>query len=183
MLSIYLSLVDEQSIDDFECIYYEYSKLMYKIAKSYTNDHYLAEEAVQNTFIGIAKTFDKVKKLEKNHLKIYICKATKNSSLSIIAKKNSEFKNLIELNDANENDIFFTTPSEEVVKKELFDLTIDYIRSMKSDYRDIITYYFLYELSLKEISFIMKIPLATVKTKFYRAKKMIQEHFEKYRND
>ena len=47
MLAFYLSLIeDHNNDDDFERIYNKYSKMMYKVAKSHTKNHHLAEEAV-----------------------------------------------------------------------------------------------------------------------------------------
>ena len=54
---------------------------------------------------------------------------------------------------------------------------------MNSEYSDVLTYYFLFDLTLKECSVVLQIPLSTVKTRFYKGQKMIQEKFREYRND
>ena len=73
--------------------------------------------------------------------------------------------------------------SETVIQNELLKMILDYIRSMEPNYRDILTFYFLYDFTLREISIVLKIPLSTVKTRFYKGQKMVQEKFEEYRND
>ena len=55
MLSIYLALIDTQEDQTlFEEIYYQYRNQMYYVSHKILNDDYLAEDALQDAFIGIA---------------------------------------------------------------------------------------------------------------------------------
>ena len=74
-------------------------------------------------------------------------------------------------------------PGETIFQNELLKMILEYIRSMDSEYSDVLTYYFLFDLTLKECSVVLQIPLSTVKTRFYKGQKMIQEKFREYRND
>ena len=69
MLSIYLAVIESKEDErSFSEIYRKYSKLMYKITFSYTNDHHLAEDALQIAFMGVAKNIVKIKRFDESVL-------------------------------------------------------------------------------------------------------------------
>ena len=184
MLTFYLSLIEDHNYDDdFEQIYYKYREMMFKVAKSHTHNYHLAEEAVQNVFIGVARNIDKIKNLDEKHLEIYLCKASKNSAFSVMRKENQVINNTVAFDNLNEELKYNEILSEKIFQNELLKMILEYIRSMEPEYSDILTYYFLFNLTLKECSIALQIPLSTVKTRFYKGQKMIQEKFKEYRND
>lgn len=184
MLAFYLSLIENHdNDDDFERIYNKYNKMMYKVAKSHTKNHHLAEEAVQNVLINIARNIDRIKKFDENYLEIYLCKSAKNAAFSIMKKEKRIAEQTISLENIENKEFYHEMISETVVQNELLKMILGYIKSMEPNYRDILTFYFLYDFTLREISIVLKIPLSTVKTRFYKGQKMVQEKFEEYRND
>ena len=67
MLLFYTLLIEED--DDkakFEKIYTLYRKKMWYTANSVLSDSYLAEDAVHNAFIGIAKNMKRIEEIDKN---------------------------------------------------------------------------------------------------------------------
>lgn len=184
MLTFYLSLVeDHNNDDDFERIYHKYRKMMYKIAKSHTGNQYLAEEAVQNALVNIARNIDRIKNFEEDYLELYLCKVSKNSAFSIMKKERRIAECTVALESAENKEFFQEVISETVIQKELLKMILDYIKSMEPQYSDILTYYYLHNLTLREISIVLKIPLSTVKTRFYASRRLIQEKFKEYKND
>lgn len=184
MLAFYLSLIeDHNNDDDFERIYNKYSKMMYKVAKSHTKNHHLAEEAVQNVLINIARNIGRIKNFDEKYLEIYLCKSAKNAAFSIMKKERRIAEQTISLETIDNKDFYHEMISETVVQNELLKMILGYMRSMDPNYRDILTYYFLHKFTLREISIVLKIPLSTVKTRFYKGQKMVREKFEEYRND
>lgn len=184
MLALYLSLIDDHNNDDdFTRIYNKYSKMMYKVAVSHTKNHHLAEEAVQNVLVNVARNIGRIKTFDEDYLEIYLCKACKNSAFSIV-KKEARFDNRsFPLDKFVDKDFSHDKISESVAQNELLKIILEYINAMEPINRDILTYYFLFSFTLSEISIIMQIPLSTVKTKFYKSRKMIQAKFEEYKND
>lgn len=184
MFTFYLSLVeDHNNDDDFERIYNKYSKMLYKVAKTHTKNHHLAEDAVQEVLIGVARNIGKIKNFDEDYLEIYLCKAAKNCAFYVLRKERQASDHITTLESISNKPAFEETISDAIVQNELLEMTLDYIQSMEEDYRDILTYYFLYHLTLREIALILHIPLSTVKTRFYKGKKMIDEKFKEYRND
>lgn len=182
MLLFYLSLIENhENDDDFEKIYYKYRKMVYKVAKHHTNNHHLAEDAEVIVFTGIAKNIDKILKFDENHLEIYLCKAAKNCAFSILRKEYNSLNKIVscefELNNTEVADDVLET----ICKNELIIKVVNYIKTMKKEYADIITYHCLHELTLKECSIALNIPLSTAKTRLYKAQALVNEKFKEYR--
>ena len=75
MIALYLSLIDTPSDKTkFILLYEKYRRLMHYTAKEILKSDKLAEEAVQEAFIRIAKNFNKINQIETA--------ATKNLQLS-----------------------------------------------------------------------------------------------------
>lgn len=183
VLLFYLSLIENhENDDDFERIYHKYRSLVYKVAKNHIKNHHLAEEAEVIVFTGVAKNIDKIMKFDENYLEIYLCKAAKNCAFSVLRKEynpltktvnyESEFKNA----EVTDDDIL-----EKIYKNELLVKVVNYVRTMKKEYADIITYHCLHEFTLHECSIILNIPLSTAKTRLYKAQALINEKFKEFR--
>ena len=77
MLQFYLQLLDtEEEQRDFTLLYETYRKLMHWIAKRILYDEGLAEDAVQEAFLRIAKNFYKIKEI--------LCPETRNFVVIIV---------------------------------------------------------------------------------------------------
>ena len=111
------------------------------------------------------------------------CKASKNSAFSVMRKENQVINNTVDIDNLGEELKDNKVLSEKILQDELLKMILKYIKSMNSEYSDVLTYYFLFDLTLKECSVVLQIPLSTVKTRFYKGQKMIQEKFREYRND
>lgn len=73
MITIYLSLIDSENDKiKFQEIYEKYKKQMWYVANDILNDNYLAEDAVHDAFIGIAKNFSKIRSFEPYSIKSYV---------------------------------------------------------------------------------------------------------------
>ncbi|GHV34472.1 hypothetical protein FACS18949_10590 [Clostridia bacterium] len=59
MLAFYLTMIPEEDREDFTDLYNRYEKRMLYIARQRTGDEHLAEDVVQETFLIIAKDFEK----------------------------------------------------------------------------------------------------------------------------
>ena len=84
MLMIYLAMVEtpeEQSL--FEQIYYTYRKQMFFVANSILDDEILAEDALQEAFLGIAKQIKLFRDMPENKVKAYVLTAAKNAAINI----------------------------------------------------------------------------------------------------
>lgn len=84
MLMMCLSIVEtseERSL--FEQIYYTYRKQMFFVANGILNDEILAEDALQEAFLGIAKQITLFRGMPENKVKAYVLTAAKNAAINI----------------------------------------------------------------------------------------------------
>lgn len=59
---MYMALLDtEEQRDKFEYIYQKYRGFMYHVAMQTLGDHYLAEDAVHETFLDLIRIIDDVR--------------------------------------------------------------------------------------------------------------------------
>ena len=73
MLMIYLSIIEtaeDRSL--FEQIYYNYRKQMFFVANGILNDNFLAEDAVHEAFLGIAKQITLLQDMPESKMKAYV---------------------------------------------------------------------------------------------------------------
>lgn len=88
MLITYLALIDTpQEKNGFRKLYEKYSKLMHYAAKRILEDDRLAEEAVQEAFLRIAKNFSKVGDPDKPAAKRFVLVITENAALTLHSKE------------------------------------------------------------------------------------------------
>ena len=84
MLMMYLSMVEtpeERSL--FEQIYYTYRKQMFFVANGILDNEILAEDAVQEAFLGIAKQITLFRDMPEQNRKAYVLTAAKNAAINI----------------------------------------------------------------------------------------------------
>ncbi len=70
------------------------------------------------------------------------------------------------------------SPEDEVLEKENQGLIIRAVASLNKGYRVPIYLYYTAEVSLKEISHILKLPEGTVKSRLYKARKEVKKYLE-----
>ena len=88
-------------------------------------------------------------------------------------RKNKTFFPINELTE-EDNKCILT----EIEKNDIVNRVKHYIFNMEPKYRDVLSFYFIYDMTFKEISDLMQTPLSTVQTRFYKGKKMIIEKFK-----
>jgi len=182
MIAFYLSLIENhEDDDDFLEIYYQYKQSMYNIAFSYLRNHHYCQDAMQIAFSGIAKNMGTIKKLDEEKLEIYIFKSIKNAALNVLEEKNLVNNNVYSMDEqfhelSSEEDLIENTIEKELVK-EIF----AFIESMDEKYRDVLSLYFLHELTFREIAITLGKPVSTIKDRFHKGHKMVIQKFKERR--
>lgn len=91
MLTFYLSLIDEEEQKEkFTVLYEMYAGLMLGIAFKYLGDRQLAEDAVHNAFISIAKNMDKVGDAESKKTRSLLLTVTRTAAIKLYNKNSRE---------------------------------------------------------------------------------------------
>ncbi|MGN0468450.1 MAG: RNA polymerase sigma factor [Acutalibacteraceae bacterium] len=169
MISIYLTLIDDESDKiKFQEIYDEYKKQMWYTANEVLHDSFLAEDAVHDAFLGIARNFSKIRSFEPNTIRAYVITSARNSAL-MIARKN-KFGNTVDIDSLN--NIKDTKADDRINEIDTLDFAVSVIRRMPALYSEVMYLRFVLELSEKEIALSLGRNVNTVRQQISRGRKM-----------
>lgn len=178
MLLLYTALInDENDSQYFEKIYIKYRSYMFHIARSILNNTSDAEDAVHDVFFNIAsKHMYILNKLQNdNDLKNYLLKATKNTAINILKKRQrtplflgvfaEDIPDIPELSDNDFLDVICTNAVYEDI--------LNAISNLPETYRDVLYYHFVLEFTASEIANLFDKKTATIKQQLIRGKKLL----------
>ena len=176
MLLFYTLLIEEDNDKiKFEKIYTLYKKKMWYTANSVLSDAYLAEDAVHNAFIGIAKNIKKVTDAESSKTLSYVITASKNAALDILRKNKglseTDIDELYDVSDKESSSFYQSIETEDFVVKTL--------ASMPTVYRDVLYLLIVEQMSEKEIAELLGRKPGTVHQQVRRGRTMLKEELMK----
>lgn len=158
-------------IKAFEQLVFRYEKPIFWYIKKFVAQKENAEDLVQETFIKIyrsLKTFDPEYKFKTwiytiatNTVYDWLRKAKKSKELFIIDDPDNSFETIDE-----------SSSYKLIEDKELVD---NALRNIKPVYQSAIVLFYRDELTYEEIAEVLKVPINTVKTYIYRAKKALSD--------
>lgn len=176
MIGIYLALIDsEEDKIKFQEIYESYKKQMWYTAKEILQDSHLAEDAVHDAFLGMAKNFSKVKSFGKQEMRAYALTCVRNSALKYIKKIKT-------IETINIDDIFGIEDikaSEEMFEHEASELAAAILKKMPPLYSEILYLRFIADMTDKEIALQLSRKETTVRQQIMRGRRMFIENLEK----
>lgn len=159
-------------IDAFEKILFMYEKQIFSYLYRFVNQKEDAEDLVQNTFLKLYKNIKSID-TDKN-FNAWVYKIATNTAYDWLRKKRRhpelfiEDANAIEtIEDENAYDMLDGAYNTEMIVKAL--------NKIKPIYKSILLLFYKDELSYQEISEALCIPINTVKSHLYRAKKSLKE--------
>ena len=174
MLMMYLAMMDtEEDQSRFEEIYYAYRKQMVYIANEVLNDYGLAEDAVQNALLGIAKRIDRVRGLNDDRTKAYVLTAAKNAALNIYAKEHPIAQRQTEL-DAAEM-VADEGSFDKMEQKEAMARLMSVITGLGAASRTVLLLRYVEEMSFGEIAKVMGKTETAVRQQLSRARRALRE--------
>ncbi len=174
MLSYLLALIDEETDKEFFVSLYEkYKKQMWFEANKVLKDSQMAEDAVHNAFISVAKNIKTVRAVEMKAIRAYLLRSAKNAAIDLIKKVSKEVsvENVYNPQDSAFNDEIISFAEKAFINQLLEELP--------PKYRDVIYYHFVLGISEKEISKILDIKVNTVRQQVLRGRRMFMENYSK----
>ncbi|MBQ8603568.1 MAG: RNA polymerase sigma factor [Oscillospiraceae bacterium] len=177
MLAFYLSLIDsEEDKNKFQMIHDLYRNSMLYTATDILKDKYLAEDAVQESFLQIAKNIKNIRTDTQKETKAYVITITRNCSIRM-AQKNSKYILMPEKNTLEEivaDSVDYESKAVNLVmyeemKKALAKLDEKYITPLVLQEQG---------YKIREIAAALNISESAVKMRISRAKRMIYELLE-----
>ena len=131
-----------------------------------------AWEVLQETWLKVLQNIGKIR--EPNKLPVWLYSITRKTTMNHLRKKYSEQKLLEDSGriPVDENyDSYYSFENAEQVHYGLSKISLSH--------RDILTLFFLRDLSLEEIAEVLSIPVGTVKSRLYYAKLALKDVLEK----
>lgn len=176
MLLFYTLLIEEETDKiKFEKIYTLYRKKMWYTANSVLSDAYLAEDAVHNAFIGIAKNISKITDIESSKTLSYVITAAKNAALDILRKNKglpeTDIDELYDISDKDSSSFYKAVEAEDFLVKALV--------AMPATYRDVLYLLIVEQMSEKEIAELLGRKPGTVHQQVRRGRAMLKEELMK----
>ena len=153
-------------------LFQNYWTEVYSFAKTKTRNHHNAEDLTCETFI---KAFLKIESYDPNkQFKKWIFKICKNTFLDNRRKASNKFSYL-------EDQLYFQindtapSPADQMILKEQYLKTLKAIGQLNTDDEEIITLFYLEDLSYNQISADLNISYSNARTKLSRAKHRLRD--------
>jgi len=157
---------------DFECLFRQYERLVFKTAYLITGTKEEAEDILQEVFVSVWKsrqTFDP----SKGKLTTWLHRITVNKCMERRRKKKLVSVSLegLDLPEAQ-------TTDDVLVSKQEYERLIEAMNSLDTKYRVVLILRYFDDLSYEEIAQAVSIPLGTVKSRLNQALKLLRGQFD-----
>lgn len=171
-------LSDSQRLEQ---LYELYEQKMYAVAFSILHNEWQAEDAVQDAFIRLLKNINKLKDNDSRESRTYVLRTIKAAAIDQYRKNSSENKQCTPIMDMEIEDK--KDDITDVVSNITNKMMLDHIlSSLAKQYREVVVYRCLYQLSVKETAAVLEIGESVVRKRQQRAMKKIKDMIgdEKY---
>ena len=167
--------------DSFVLMYEKYRNLMFHIAKNILHDDFLAEDAVHDALVAIAKNFEKVHEPVSKETRRYVSTIVRNISLNMAVRRGYETP----VDDMTKEDFFmslyYNSSQDEFLSKFKCEEIVAAVKSLSPSLRDPLMLYCVQAMSSKEIATALNISLSAVHKRIQRAReKILKELGEDY---
>lgn len=164
----------------------KYERMVYNLGLKLMGNQDEAEHILQETFLKVLQSLPNFK--EQSQISTWIYRIATNEALMMLRRKKREYALLtnedeIELKDYSHlTQSFANTPLEDLLNSELRDKMKASIELLPDKYKSVFVLKDIEGLSLKEISDIMGMSLAAVKSNLHRARLFLREKLAEFIN-
>ena len=178
MLMMYLAMMEtaqEQSL--FEQIYYTYRKQMFYVAKNVLEDEHLAEDALQEAFLGIAKQIMLFQNMADVRVRAYVLTAARNAAINICRQEET----VRQYHTALDEDIAVSDQDLllEQINKETYQILISEIYKLSAFQRDILLLRYSNNMTCAQIAIALGKKASTVRKELSRARQTLRDRCKK----
>ncbi len=168
-------LKEEADRIKLEQIYEKYKNRMFVSAYRILGDPHKAEDAVHDSFIAISRNLDKITDIDSVSTASYLIKAAKNTALNQRKKSFYEIPSYVSDEDMSADE----DTLENICTQENYRIIVDGILSLEEKYRDVLSLYYLNELSVSEIADLLSRKENTVRQQLARGRRKLINIIEK----
>lgn len=170
-------LGDEEA---FTALYETYYASLIATAYRLTNNQEDAKDAVQNAFIQMHKSIHNLK--EPKYFRLWMNKIVRGKCIDLFHKNRDVILDTGKDEVANhfKEDRPTYLPEEQFKFESDRTLLMDMIQELPYAYQEVLVYAYLCQFTMQEIAELLEIPVGTVKSRLYSAKKALRNKVEDY---
>jgi RNA polymerase sigma-70 factor (ECF subfamily) len=177
MDEIYIQQILQGDINAYRFLVEKYKDMVYTIAYGITQADLLAEEVAQDTFLKAFQNLEKFKKKAKFSTWLY--RIAVNESLRKVRKKSLNFEHLDDLQLSDQKIELKPEAIEQMHQVEQREMICNILNALNTNESLVLRLYYLEELSIEEISKIMRLSPSNAKVILYRARKSFAARMNK----
>lgn len=171
MLGAYLAMLDTPEEESkFEELYNQFKPTLITVAHQILDDMDLAEDAVHDAFLSLARNMDKISNRKCIQIRNYLIIIVRNSSYRIYNKRKKE----ICADEIDENIPDFQNVEIDIEEKAEQQKLMELIKMLDEKYADVLILKYFYDLPDKEIARSLGISLENAKIRLHRGKAMLK---------
>lgn len=155
----------------------QFADMVYRLAVANTNVTQDAEDVFQEVFVKLVRYKDKIESEE--HLKAWLIRVTINEARRL---EGSGWKKNVTLDGDDETEETVSRepdtspgPEEAYLADERRESVLESVRQLPQKYREVIHLFYYEDMKITEISSLLEINEATVKTRLRRAKEILEK--------
>ena len=155
----------------------QYADMVYRLAVSNTNVVQDAEDVFQEVFVKLVRYKDTIE--DEEHLKAWLIRVTINEARRL---EGSAWKKNVSLDDSDDGGDFAPpeeeggeTPEEAYISGEERDIVLKEVQALPQKYREVIHLFYYEEMKITEMTQVLGINEATIKTRLRRAREILQK--------
>lgn len=168
---IFLMMIDTpKDKRKFVILYEKYIYLMITVAEGVLHDKFLAEDAVHDAFVKVAKNMYKIRDINSMKTKRFLIVIAKNSAIDIYRKRNIRMKSEIFFDELSDNE----APAS-FMETDINNSVLDILINLPVKYRDVFLLKYSSKLDNSEIAGLLKIQEGTVRQRLARGKVIIEK--------
>ena len=165
----------ESDKEKLRLLYGKYKNRMYITACKVLSDPQRAEDAVHDAFISVSKHLDKIEDIDSVKTGAYMVKAARSRALNILRMGLPEKETALDEATAKADEDLL----DEICRKESYNEIVNAILSLEERYRDVLTLYYLNDLTLTEIAELQGVKENTVKQQLFRGRRKLIDTIKK----
>lgn len=170
-------LIQDGDTEKFGILMERYQNKLFRYGKKFLSDNDNIEDVVQDVFI---KAYQNIKSFDsKLRFSPWIYRIAHNTYINAIKKSLINPIYLFDFDTLLSHTVVEDPIIREKEAKEIKELVDKSLSLIEPKYREILILYYIEELSYKEISDILYIPIGTVGVRIMRAKEILKQAIEK----
>ena len=174
--------VKNGNLNAYEGIMRRHNQRLFRLARSIVNDDAEAIDVVQETYISAFKRLPTLR--DTKAFTTWLARIAKNEALMRLRKNqrsitmdDQQLESVIELSAQSNRP---RQPDSELANQQIKKLIEDNIDKLPDSFRSVFMLRAIEQCSVRETAAILEIQEATVKTRFHRAKNLLQQQLNQY---